>query len=115
MDTLFLEFFQNTGFYLCDYRNIIMIVIGLVFIYLGISKDYEPLLLVPIGFGMLMGNIPIFKGLGLGIYESNSVLHYLYFGKRPDLNILSLQHKPVLEFHLPGRYLHRRSNVIRER
>jgi len=80
MDTLFLEFFQNTGFYLCDYRNIIMIVIGLVFIYLGISKDYEPLLLVPIGFGMLMGNIPIFKGLGLGIYESNSVLHYLYFG-----------------------------------
>ena len=80
MDTLFLEFFQNTGFYLCDYRNIIMIMIGLVFIYLGIAKDYEPLLLVPIGFGMLMGNIPIFKGLGLGIYESNSVLHYLYFG-----------------------------------
>jgi oxaloacetate decarboxylase beta subunit len=57
-----------------------MILIGLVFIYLGIAKDYEPLLLVPIGFGMLIGNIPIFKGLGLGIYESNSVLHYLYFG-----------------------------------
>jgi sodium ion-translocating decarboxylase beta subunit len=80
MDALFLDFFQNTGFYLCDYRNIIMILIGLVFIYLGIAKDYEPLLLVPIGFGMLIGNIPIFKGLGLGIYESNSVLHYLYFG-----------------------------------
>ncbi len=80
MDALFLEFFQNTGFYLCDYRNIIMIIIGMVFIYLGIAKDYEPLLLVPIGFGMLVGNIPIFKGLGLGIYENNSVLHYLYFG-----------------------------------
>jgi sodium ion-translocating decarboxylase beta subunit len=80
MDALFLDFFQNTGFYLCDYRNIIMIIIGLVFIYLGIAKDYEPLLLVPIGFGMLIGNIPIFIGLGLGIYESNSVLHYLYFG-----------------------------------
>lgn len=80
MDTLFLEFFQNTGFYLCDYRNIIMIIVGMIFIYLGIAKDYEPLLLVPIGFGMLMGNIPIFKGLGLGIYENNSVLHYLYFG-----------------------------------
>lgn len=80
MDTLFLEFFQNTGFYLCDYRNIIMILIGLVFIYLGIAKHYEPLLLVPIGFGMLIGNIPIFQGLGLGIYEDNSVLHYLYFG-----------------------------------
>ncbi len=80
MDALFIEFFQNTGFYLCDYRNIIMIIIGMIFIYLGIAKDYEPLLLVPIGFGMLIGNIPIFKGLGLGIYESNSVLHYLYFG-----------------------------------
>ncbi len=80
MDALFLDFFHNTGFYLCDYRNIIMIVVGIVFVYLGIAKDYEPLLLVPIGFGMLVGNIPIFKGLGLGIYETNSVLHYLYFG-----------------------------------
>ncbi|MBI9092155.1 MAG: sodium ion-translocating decarboxylase subunit beta [Desulfobacterium sp.] len=80
METLFLDFFQNTGFFLCDYRNIIMILVGMVFIYLGIAKDYEPLLLVPIGFGMLMGNIPVFKGLGLGIYESNSVLHYLYLG-----------------------------------
>ncbi len=80
MEALFLEFFHNTGFYLCDYRNIIMIVIGMCFIYLGIAKDYEPLLLVPIGFGMLVGNIPLFKGLGLGIYENNSVLHYLYFG-----------------------------------
>lgn len=80
MTALFLEFFQNTGFYLCDYRNIIMIIVGVIFIYLGIAKDYEPLLLVPIGFGMLVGNIPIFKGLGLGIYENNSVLHYLYFG-----------------------------------
>ena len=80
MDALFLEFFQNTGFYLCDYRNVIMIFVGCTFIFLGIAKDYEPLLLVPIGFGMLIGNIPIFKGLGLGIYENNSVLHYLYYG-----------------------------------
>ncbi|SMD06379.1 oxaloacetate decarboxylase, beta subunit [Desulfocicer vacuolatum DSM 3385] len=80
METLFLDFFHNTGFFLCDYRNIIMILVGMLFIYLGIAKDYEPLLLVPIGFGMLMGNIPVFKGLGLGIYENNSVLHYLYLG-----------------------------------
>jgi oxaloacetate decarboxylase beta subunit len=57
-----------------------MIIIGIVFIYLGIAKHYEPLLLIPIGFGILIGNVPVFKGLGLGIYESNSVLHYLYFG-----------------------------------
>jgi len=80
MEHLFVDFFQNTGFFLCDYRNIVMILVGMTFIYLGIAKDYEPLLLVPIGFGMLMGNIPVFQGLGLGIYENNSVLHYLYQG-----------------------------------
>jgi carboxybiotin decarboxylase len=80
MVQLFLEFFSNTGFALADYRHLIMILIGIIFIYLGIAKHYEPLLLVPIGFGILVGNIPVFKGLGLGIYEDNSVLHYLYMG-----------------------------------
>jgi carboxybiotin decarboxylase len=80
MVQLFLEFFSNTGFALADYRHFIMILIGIIFIYLGIAKHYEPLLLVPIGFGILVGNIPVFKGLGLGIYEDNSVLHYLYMG-----------------------------------
>lgn len=77
---MFLDFFSNTGFALADYRNFIMLGIGILFIYLGIAKHYEPLLLVPIGFGILLGNIPVFKGLGLSIYESNSVLHYLYLG-----------------------------------
>jgi oxaloacetate decarboxylase beta subunit len=54
--------------------------IGILFVYLAIGKDYEPLLLLPIGFGILVGNVPFFKGFGLGIYEPNSVLHYLYFG-----------------------------------
>lgn len=80
MIQLFLEFLSNTGFALADYRHLIMIAIGIIFIYLGIAKHYEPLLLVPIGFGILMGNIPVFRGLGLGIYEDNSVLHYLYMG-----------------------------------
>ncbi|HEA67159.1 MAG TPA: sodium ion-translocating decarboxylase subunit beta [Desulfobacterales bacterium] len=79
MDLLF-QFLSNTGYFLADYRHIIMIVVGCVFVYLGTAKNYEPLLLVPIGFGILVGNIPFFKGFGLGIYESNSVLHYLYFG-----------------------------------
>jgi oxaloacetate decarboxylase beta subunit len=77
---LFIQFLTNTGYYLADYRNIIMLVVGSIFIYLGTAKKYEPLLLIPIGFGMLVGNVPFFKGFGLGIYESNSVLHYLYFG-----------------------------------
>jgi oxaloacetate decarboxylase beta subunit len=79
MELLF-KFLVNTGYWLVDYRQIIMIVVGSVFVYLGTAKEYEPLLLVPIGFGILVGNIPFFKGFGLGIYEPNSVLHYLYFG-----------------------------------
>ncbi len=77
---LLLQFLSNTGFYLVDYRNIVMLAIGSLFVYLAIAKQYEPLLLLPIGFGVLIGNIPFFKGFGLGIYETNSVLHYLYFG-----------------------------------
>ena len=77
---LLYQFLSNTGYFLADYRHIIMIAVGCLFLYLGTAKQYEPLLLIPIGFGILVGNIPFFKGFGLGIYESNSVLHYLYFG-----------------------------------
>jgi oxaloacetate decarboxylase beta subunit len=77
---LFYQFLLNTGYYLADYRHVVMIIVGCIFLYLGTAKKYEPLLLVPIGFGILVGNVPFFKGFGIGIYESNSVLHYLYFG-----------------------------------
>ncbi|MCK5853235.1 sodium ion-translocating decarboxylase subunit beta [bacterium] len=77
---LLIQFLTNTGYYLADYRQIIMLVVGGIFVYLGIIKKYEPLLLVPIGFGIIVGNVPFFKGFGIGIYEDNSVLHYLYFG-----------------------------------
>ena len=60
--------------------NLAMLAVGCVFIYLGIAKDYEPLLLVPIGFGMLVGNIPLAVGMNIGIYEEGSVLNTLYSG-----------------------------------
>jgi oxaloacetate decarboxylase beta subunit len=82
MFDLFYQFLSNTGYFLADYRHVIMLVVGCIFLYLGTAKKFEPLLLVPIGFGILVGNIPFFKGFGLGIYEENSVLHYLYFGVR---------------------------------
>ncbi len=77
---MLIQFLTNTGYYLADYRHVIMLAVGMIFVYLGTAKKYEPLLLVPIGFGILIGNVPFFKGFGLGIYEPNSVLHYLYFG-----------------------------------
>jgi oxaloacetate decarboxylase beta subunit len=82
---LFLQFLGNTGFFLADYRHLIMILVGSTFVYLGAAKNFEPLLLVPIGFGIIVGNVPFFKGFGLGVYEPGSVLYYLYFGVKSGL------------------------------
>jgi sodium ion-translocating decarboxylase beta subunit len=76
------QFLQFTGFANVTILHIIMICVGLFFIYLAITKEYEPLLLIPIGFGVILGNIPFVENVGmqLGIYEDGSVLNYLYFG-----------------------------------
>ena len=73
-------FFSFTGFANATWGHFAMIVIGLFFIYLGIAKKFEPMLLVPIGFGILVGNIPFVPGYQIGVYEDGSVLNYLYFG-----------------------------------
>lgn len=74
------QFFSYTAFANFTLGHFIMICIGLIFLYLAIAKEYEPLLLVPIGFGILVGNIAFTPGFQIGIYESGSVLNYLYFG-----------------------------------
>lgn len=74
------QFMQYTGFANATIGHIVMIVIGLAFIYLAIKKEWEPMLLVPIGFGIIMGNIPLFPGLSVGVYEEGSVLNILYQG-----------------------------------
>ena len=74
------QFLQYTGFANATFGHIIMIVIGLIFIYLAIKKEWEPMLLVPIGFGIIVGNIPFFPGLSIGVYEQGSVLNILYQG-----------------------------------
>ena len=76
------DFWYYTGFANATWQHLLMIVIGLVFVYLAIKKDWEPLLLVPIGFGIVIGNIPIFHGLNVGVYEEGSVLNILYQGVR---------------------------------
>ena len=74
------QFWSYTGFANMTIQHIIMIVIGIAFITVAIKKDWEPLLLVPIGFGMIIGNIPFIEGLRIGIYEQGSVLNILYQG-----------------------------------
>ena len=76
------QFWQFTGFANCSWQNLVMILIGVFFITMGIVKKWEPLLLVPIGFGIILGNIPMFPGLNIGIYEDGSVMNILYQGVR---------------------------------
>ena len=74
------QFLQFTAFANLTVGHIIMICVGLAFIYLAIAKEFEPMLLIPIGFGILVGNIAFAPGYQIGVYESGSVLNYLYFG-----------------------------------
>lgn len=74
------QFWSFTGFYNCTWQHILMLAVGALLIALGIVKKWEPLLLVPIGFGIIIGNIPLPAGMNIGIYEEGSVLNILYQG-----------------------------------
>ncbi len=78
------NFWEFTGFANVTPGHLLMMLIGIFFIFLAIKYDYEPLLLIPIGTGILIGNIPMFQAvdfnLKLGIYEPGSVMSYLYSG-----------------------------------
>jgi len=91
---------SGTGFANLRLLNIVMLLIGGIFIYLGVAKEYEPLLLVPIGFGILIGNIPlplqIFDAVSVYMIDpvthhyvfnttGNSVLGLIYYGVRSGL------------------------------
>jgi len=80
-----LQFIQTTGFLNVEIGNLIMMAAGMLFVYLGIAKEFEPLLLVPIGFGMIVGNIPGLAAQGLGVENEGSVLNYLYFGVKKGI------------------------------
>ena len=70
--TGFAGFFAEGG-----WKSLIMILVAFVLLYLAIKKKYEPLLLLPIAFGMMLANLPF---SGLGSYEEGGLLYYLYQG-----------------------------------
>ncbi len=91
------RFFNYSGFNNMTPGHGIMIIVGLIFIFLAIKYDYEPLLLIPIGTGIIIGNVPYITqlmgveqglwsgndpGLQIGVYDNGSVLNYLYQGVR---------------------------------
>ena len=63
-----------------DPRNLIMILIAFVLLYMGIAKKFEPLLLVPITFGMLLANLP-----NANIMQDGGLLNYFYYGVKFDI------------------------------
>ena len=77
---ILIQFLKTTGFAEMTIGNALMILVGIIFISLAIIKDYEPLLLLPIGFGAIVGNIPYIESMALGVYEDQSVLWHIYYG-----------------------------------
>ncbi|HOL00490.1 MAG TPA: sodium ion-translocating decarboxylase subunit beta [Paludibacteraceae bacterium] len=74
------KFWLSTGIANFEFKYLAMILVGIFFIFLGIAKEWEPLLLVTIGFGILIGNVPFMEGYEIGIYEEGSVMNLLYSG-----------------------------------
>lgn len=64
---------NTTGLQALTLGHIVMLLIGFVFIYLSISKGFEPLILLPLGFGIVLTNLPLGELLSQGIFK------YLYF------------------------------------
>ncbi|MBN2051236.1 MAG: sodium ion-translocating decarboxylase subunit beta, partial [Spirochaetales bacterium] len=69
------KFIESTGFTAITWQNLVMIAIGGLLIYLGIVKQYEPLLLLPIGFGAILVNLPL-----TGLMDPGGLINYFYFG-----------------------------------
>ena len=64
------NFWLLTGFRNCKLGNLIMILVGILFIFLAIRFEFEPMLLIPIGTGVIIGNIPFFQGFGVSFADA---------------------------------------------
>jgi oxaloacetate decarboxylase beta subunit len=71
------NFWILTGFRNCKIGNIIMILVGILFIFLAIRFEFEPMLLIPIGTGIIVGNIPFFQGFGVTFADAMANLQAL--------------------------------------
>ena len=71
----FIDLWLSTGLSNVLWGQIVMMAVGFLLIYLAVRKGFEPLLLLPIGFGAVLSNIPV-----AGIAEEGGLLSYLYFG-----------------------------------
>ncbi|QDU96290.1 sodium ion-translocating decarboxylase subunit beta [Lignipirellula cremea] len=105
MQTL-IKFLENTGFsgLYDDPRYLVMIIIGIIFVALAIMKDYEPLLLVPIGFGIIVGNIPPVAGMSLSVNDRLAEIRVVVDEKTGE-PLLDENDEPVTAVHWVGSVL----------
>ena len=75
MIRMLVSFFSSSGFMALNFGTIVMIGIACLFLYLAIAKGYEPYLLIPISFGMLLSNLPL-----AGLMDQGGLLNLLYEG-----------------------------------
>ncbi|TYB80852.1 MAG: sodium ion-translocating decarboxylase subunit beta [Kosmotoga sp.] len=92
MSQLFIGFFNTTGFAAISWENLVMFAVAGALFYIAIVKDAEPLLLIPIAFGMVIANIPPEV---TGLFEPNTGLIWfiqqgLYLGIYPPLIFLQI-------------------------
>ncbi len=76
----FIQLWQSTGLSNFQIGQVLMMGVGFLLIFLAIRKGFEPLLLLPIGFGAVLSNIPV-----AGIAEEGGLLSYLYYGIKTGL------------------------------
>ena len=112
------DFLSQTGiaqFFNGEWRNLIMILIGLIFLYLAIKKNFEPYLLIPIAFGIILTNIPngeiyhLVTNEAGAVIERKGLLAYLHIGVEyeiyPCLIFLGLSFLYCLFFPLQLHYM----------
>ena len=78
---------ETSGFASLTWQNLVMILIACVLVYLAVARKFEPLLLLPIAFGVLLANLPLTGLMGepLSSSDSGGLLYYLYFGVKKGI------------------------------
>jgi sodium ion-translocating decarboxylase beta subunit len=81
------KIWSGSGFAAITWQSLVMILLAFVLIYLAIARKFEPLLLLPIAFGMLLANLPLTGLMGepASSSEAGGLLYYLYLGVKKGI------------------------------
>ncbi|MDF2905220.1 MAG: glutaconyl-CoA decarboxylase beta subunit [Herbinix sp.] len=82
-----IKLWEESGFAALTWQPLVMILLSCIFLYLAIAKKFEPLLLLPIAFGMLLANLPLtgIMAAPANDQEVGGLLYYLYLGVKKGI------------------------------